>query len=339
MTRTLISDTEPIMATSSDTPENAPINVLRAYLELVRAPNIFTAMADVVMGFLFVHPSITSDQKLILAVLVGASSCLYAAGMVLNDVFDAEIDARERPTRPIPSGRTPLATARRLGWGLLIAGVTLGLMASWLFSLEVAGKEKIYAARVAAVSGCLAIAIVLYDAKLKGTAIGPIVMGLCRALNVLLGMSAAAHVLGPDNLLAAGAVGVYIAGVTWLARGETGTAGRRQLALATLVILAGIAALLALPGWVAAPAPLLIEEPTRWYLLIGILGAYTGMRCFYAVSAPEPDVVQSAVKHCILSLVILDAAICYVACDIRGAMIVIAFLIPTMLLGRWIYST
>ena len=31
--------------------------------------------------------------------------CLYAAGMVLNDAFDAELDARERPERPIPSGR------------------------------------------------------------------------------------------------------------------------------------------------------------------------------------------------------------------------------------------
>jgi hypothetical protein len=50
-------------------------------------------------------------------------------------------------------------------------------------------------------------------------------------------------------------------------------------------------------------------------------------------------VVQAVVKHCILSLVILDAAICYVTCDIRGAVIVIALLIPTMLLGRWIYST
>jgi 4-hydroxybenzoate polyprenyltransferase len=317
----------------------SPVEHLRAYLELVRAPNIFTAMADVVMGFLFVNPSMTSDQQLILAVLAGASSCLYAAGMALNDVFDAEIDARERPMRPIPSGRIPLATARRLGWGLLIAGVALGLAASWLFSLELVGKQQVYAARVGAVAVCLAIAIVLYDAKLKSTWIGPIVMGLCRALNVLLGMSAAAHALGPDNLLAAGAVGVYIAGVTWLARGETGAADRWQLTLATLVILAGIAALLVLPGWVAAPVPLLIQEPTRWYLLIGILGAFTGMRCFQTVAEPVPEVIRAAVRHCILSLVILDAAICYVACDIRGAVVVIAFLIPTMILGRWIYST
>jgi 4-hydroxybenzoate polyprenyltransferase len=221
----------------------------------------------------------------------------------------------------------------------LIAGIALGLAASLLFSLDLTGKQQVYAARVAAVAVCLAIAVVLYDAKLKGTWLGPIGMGLCRALNVLLGMSAAAHALGPGNWLAAGAVGVYIAGVTWLARGETGTASRWQLTLATLVILAGIGSLLVLPGWVAAPVPLLIQEPSRWYLLIGILGAFTGMRCFQTVAEPEPHVIQAAVKHCILSLVVLDAAICYVTCDIRGAIIVLAFLVPFVILGRWVYST
>ena len=37
--------------------------------------------------------------------LAGASSCLYLAGMALNDYADREVDAVERPARPIPSGR------------------------------------------------------------------------------------------------------------------------------------------------------------------------------------------------------------------------------------------
>jgi 4-hydroxybenzoate polyprenyltransferase len=44
-------------------------------------------------------------------VIVLASGCLYLAGIVFNDVFDRKVDARERPTRPIPSGVVPLGVA------------------------------------------------------------------------------------------------------------------------------------------------------------------------------------------------------------------------------------
>lgn len=318
------------MTTPADSSENRPpIEILRAYLELVRAPNIFTAMADVVMGFLFANPFMTSDQSLVLAVLAGASSCLYAAGVALNDVFDVEIDSRERPERPIPSGRIPLATARRLGWGLLVAGIVLAGAAAGL-----AGSPL-----TAAIGLLLAGCILFYDRILKRTPLGPFGMGACRMLNVLLGMSACLLPWGPGHWLAAGAIGVYIAGVTWLARGETGPGSRIQLTLATLVILAGIAILFVLPRWVENRIPLLDLEPHRWYLLIGILGAYTGLRCFQTVAEMEPDVIQAAVKHCILSLVVLDAAICYVVWDVQGTIAVILLLIPAMVLGRWVYST
>ena len=46
--------------------------------------------------------------------------------MVLNDVYDVETDARERPYRPIPSGRISLNKAQSLGYGLLLCGVGLG---------------------------------------------------------------------------------------------------------------------------------------------------------------------------------------------------------------------
>ncbi len=306
-----------------------PIESLRAYLELVRAPNLFTSMADVVMGYLFTHPFVTSDQGLVLAVLVAASTCFYGGGVVLNDVFDAEVDARERPERPIPSGRVPLSTARRLGWGLLAAGVVL------------AGAAAVLATslRTAAVSLLLATSIVLYDRYLKATPLGPINMGACRLLNVLLGMSAAALPWATGHWVAASAVGVYITGVTWLARGETGNASRIQLTLATFVILSGVGMLFMLPRWTENRVALLDLEPHRWYLLLGILGTYTGLRCFQTVAEPEPNVIRSAVRHCIFSLVILDAAICYVVGDLQGAVSVLVLLIPAVMLGRWIDSS
>ena len=95
----------------------------RSYLELMRLPNVFTAMADVAMGFLFVQPSDWQwdgwHDLWTLALLFAASSVLYMSGIVLNDVFDLEIDRRQRPERPLPSGRVSLWVARRLGWSLL----------------------------------------------------------------------------------------------------------------------------------------------------------------------------------------------------------------------------
>ena len=86
---------------------------MRAYLQLLRLPNVFTAMADMLLGFLFTHQTLEPWPQFVL--LLGSSSLLYLAGMVLNDYFDRDQDARERPLRPIPSGRVSAANARKLG--------------------------------------------------------------------------------------------------------------------------------------------------------------------------------------------------------------------------------
>src|SRR5947208_8717609 len=62
--------------------------------------------------------------------LIGATACLYAGGVVLNDFFDRDLDARERPERPLPSGRVPPAHAAALGTGLLIGGIALAFGAN-----------------------------------------------------------------------------------------------------------------------------------------------------------------------------------------------------------------
>ncbi len=106
-------------------------SAFRSYLELMRLPNVFTAVADVAMGFLFVQSSDWRwdpwHDSWTLALLIAASSLLYIAGVVLNDVFDLEIDRKERPERPLPSGRVPLWAARLLGWKLLVVGMLLGI--------------------------------------------------------------------------------------------------------------------------------------------------------------------------------------------------------------------
>jgi len=304
---------------------------LRAYLQLLRAPNLFTAMADVVMGFLFTHAAIGGGDASVFALLVAASTLVYAAGVVLNDVFDFAVDARERPERPLPSGQISLAAARRLGWALLLVGVAM----AWLAALLAAHL------RPGLVGTGLAACVVLYDAVLKRTPLGPVTMGACRLLNVLLGMSAAAGPWRDEHWLVAAAIGTYIAGVTWFARTEAGQSRRRHLVPATAVILGGISLLWVVPGRCDQTqlVSLLQDEPGRWTLLMAVLAAMIGFRCLRAVIEPVPYRVQMTVKQCILSLVILDAAACFVVRGIPGAVMVLVLLIPTVILGWWIEST
>jgi 4-hydroxybenzoate polyprenyltransferase len=301
---------------------------VRDYLELMRLPNVFTSMADAAMGFLFVRELAGAIDAWLLAILLASSSLLYIAGVVLNDVFDLEIDLRERPYRPLPSGRIPPSAARRLGWGLLFAGAASGWAAAFLIGNMLPG----------AIVVILVISILIYDAGLKFTAMGPVLMGACRMFNVLLGMSAAGA-FAAEHWAVAGAIGLYIAGVTWFARTETTRSARAHLALSTVVMMLGIALLSSLPHWSERINPLLQAEPQRWWLLMLILGVLIGWRCLRAVIEPGPAQVQAAVAQSILSLIILDAAACFAIRGVFWSAMILLLLLPAMLLGKWIELT
>ncbi len=317
---------------------SATTSRLLAYCRLFRLPNVFTAVADVAMGFLFVQ------QKLLpWAVFVGlvlSSALLYVAGMVLNDVYDVEQDRRERPHRPIPAGDIALPIARRLGFLLLLAGALCGWLAP-----QVASLDGVSLVRSGCVATVLAAAIVAYDAVLKRTPLAPAIMGICRFLNVLLGMSIGRTVAGPAylagfaayHLVAAAGIGVYIAGVTWFARTEAVTSRRSTLALATAVIAAGLGML----GWLyrVLPPHIPTMDEKYWFILVGLLAFTIVRRCSTAVANPTPHRVQLAVKNAIWSLIVLDAAVVLLVCPAMWALVVLALVIPTVLLGTWIEAT
>src|SRR5437868_13214814 len=108
----------------SEPPPHSARSAILPWLRLMRLPNVFTAVADVAMGYLFVQREVSDG--LVLGCLIAASAALYTAGMVFNDMFDREIDAKERPFRPIPSGQISLSSASKLGATLLAAGILLG---------------------------------------------------------------------------------------------------------------------------------------------------------------------------------------------------------------------
>lgn len=317
----------PVLETSPD----ARPSLLRSYLQLFRAPNVFTALADILLGFLITHFSLQPVGPLVLLLL--ASALLYTAGMVLNDVFDIRQDTRERPQRPLPSGRIGIGTAATLGFGFLIGGIIAG----WSASLA---TGQLYSGAVATL---LALCVLSYDMFLKRTPLGPLGMGACRLLNVLLGMSLLGAEWAPLHWLIATAIGIYIVGVTWFARTEAAVSSRWQLAGALLVMLVGIGALGGMPHASSFPTPLVsqvqIGNPGQWPFFIALLGATILWRPLVAVIQPTPPLVQAAVKQCILSLIVLDSIACFAIRGMGYSLLIVALLIPTLILGRWIYST
>ena len=299
---------------------------LLSYLQLFRAPNVFTALADVMMGYIITRGGI--EPPLLLGLLGVASALLYTAGMVLNDVFDVEQDARERPSRPIPSGRIPLGVARLLGIEMLVAGILVGWSVAWLAN----------DLRPGIVASLLALAVWLYDKVLKRTPLAPLVMGSCRFLNVLLGMSVAGVSWDAANYTIAGGIGLYIVGVTWFARGEAKEQNSQfALTAAFLVMLAGIGLLYWFPETSER-----FTMPSRWeYLWLAVAGLI-GWRAVRAIVAPKPAHIQLAIKHAIFGIFMLDAGVCLALGGRAGNIWPLAILLlamPAMALGRWVYST
>jgi hypothetical protein len=293
-----------------------------ALAQLVRLPNVFTAMADIVLGALACGAF--PGQAIPFVFVLIASCCFYMAGMVWNDFFDQEQDRRERPFRPLPSGKISPAAAAALGVSLMTAG---------LFCAFDADPSRWRALAVAII---LVAMILLYDAWLKRTWLGPVAMGSCRLLNVLLGLSIAPGEIGAWGVLLALSVGVYIAGVTWFARTEAQMSKQNVLLAAAGVMLAGLVLALAVPA-LAGETEQTTTSPLFPYLLVGF-SCSLAVPITSAVRNPTPRRVQAAVKRCVLGLILFDAVLATALAGIAGILLAV-LLIPAIYLGRWVYST
>src|SRR5512134_2811173 len=92
----------------------------KTLLELGRVSNLPTVISNVACGAVLGGGALLPGA---LAVTALSGALFYTGGMVLNDAFDADIDARERPERPIPSARATRGAVFRLGFALLAAGL------------------------------------------------------------------------------------------------------------------------------------------------------------------------------------------------------------------------
>jgi 4-hydroxybenzoate polyprenyltransferase len=302
---------------------------IRAYAELVRLPNVFTAIADVGIGILgtwgLADQHMPATWGFAVCALIVCSATLYSAGMVWNDVFDYSIDQRERPYRPLPSGRISRQHTIVFGFSLFLTALGLSCLAGF-------GREK-WSPLPLSIGFALVVAILAYDGWLKHTPAGPVAMGMCRFLNVLLGLSIWPGRLGAWSLCLAGPVGVYAAGITWFARTEASVSRRGELIGGALAMLGALLLALMVPEVLPTA-----RGSVFFRYLLALTGFWAGLAMWQAIETPTAERVQLAVKRAIFGIIGLDAAL---ATGLAGpiGLVLLLCLIPAALLGRWIYST
>ena len=295
-------------------------------LQLIRLPNVLTAAADSLAGWLLGGGSLGEAGRW--APLAIASMVLYAAGMALNDVFDAEIDRQERPGRPIPSGRV----SRSFAGGLGAIGLVVGPLVAWL--------SGSFTSLI--VAGVLAAVILAYDAGLKRTVLGPGVMGACRGLNLLLGLTHVPALGGPVTWLAAATYGLFVCGITWISRSET-ESGRTGNLLVGLTVqdlaLIGLMAAALQPGKYPNPLPGRPLIPLEGLLVLALVALAVNLAATRAIYQPVTAVIQKTVKTGILALVWIDVGLVAAVRGPQAAAAIAGLWVPAYLLGRWLYST
>jgi 4-hydroxybenzoate polyprenyltransferase len=263
---------------------------IMGFARLARPANLPTAAADILAGIAiclslkgFPIMEYFLENVSHIVTLILASVFLYAGGVVFNDVFDAKLDAIERPERAIPSGLISINEA--VIWGVLLMG--LGVF---------------FAFNVTFISGLLAVALVgailLYDAFAKNHSFfGPLVMGICRGLNLILGMSI---VNGLDLWWVSVVPVVYIFAITLISRGEVHGNNKNHIVLAgilyVLVVMSiGIVSLIKTES-IAILSPFLLVF--TFLIFRPLINAYR---------ENSPKNIKKAVMAGVLSLIVMDA--------------------------------
>jgi UbiA prenyltransferase family len=262
----------------------------KAFMQLMRPANIVTSVSDVlagiaISGFFFAY-LFNVNQILPVLLLCISTIGLYGGGVVFNDVFDAELDSIERPERSIPSGTVSIKEATALGIILLLIGIVSAFAYSFF-----SGSIAFF----------IAIAALVYDKWAKHHAvIGPINMGLCRGLNLLLGISIVTTALTQWWYIAFIPV-IYIASITMISRGEVHGGNKSLLYLASLlyVLVIGFILYFAIANKVEIIFPGILLLAFAWSIFNPLLKA---------IKEPIGRNIGKAVKAGVIGLILMNAS-------------------------------
>jgi len=281
-----------------------------AYLKLGRVSNLPTVWTNALAG-----ATLASGEgvgPIDLAWLAFAMSLAYTGGMFLNDAFDREIDAKERPERPIPKGEVSANEVFGLGYGMLALSA---LVVYWRAGLV-----------AACACGLLAGTIVLYDAWHKTNPLSPFVMAACRAL-VYVTCALGAGALSWDVLGGAGALFAYVVGLTFFAKYE-GKGEARKVWPLVLLALPFVQHLGDLSHGVVAPL-----------LFLGFLGLVGWAVSLVWTSAEKRAAVPQAIVTLIAGISLLDALALASKGHAFSAIVATSGFFATRATQRWVKGT
>ncbi|MEE2757004.1 MAG: UbiA family prenyltransferase [Myxococcota bacterium] len=298
---------------------------LRAFLELIRLPAVFTAPADVLMGIGLVglmNNGIASVAECTLMVV--SSLLVYSSGMAVNDLFDIRADTEFRPDRPLPSGRISKGHA-------------------WFFVLVCQSLAVAVAASVGQLSAFVVFGTILltylYNSPIKQTLFGPILMAGCRFGNFLIGFTLT---LTFDNALDTLSVIIvypclvfaHVLLLTWIARHES-----HGPITGIVKVLIGLQCLVGF-GPEFAAVNIIQQTPELAWLHLGLLGGlWLAPNLRYLGRQMEARDVRDCVMRGIMGIAVLNAAVLFTVGSPLLGLLVFCLIFPGKWVGRWFYAT
>lgn len=180
-------------------------NEIMPWLRLLRVQRLFMSIGDPLAGACLA--AVMARTELSFWTLLDVCFCsivITAFGMIQNDWCDIASDRRMHPDRPLPMRQIPVIAAAIVGLACVVVALCLAAISGH---------------RVFLVAIIMIVVASVYNFSIKKTLVGSAVgMGICRALNVMLGASLIG--ISPAVFVLMLAIGVYSGVLMSLWRGD-----------------------------------------------------------------------------------------------------------------------
>jgi heme O synthase-like polyprenyltransferase len=274
------------------------------------------------VGFsqLILFPEARVENLLLLTI---TSVLLYVVGIIINDYRDLELDRKERPDRPLPSGKISGRNALAFAF---IASILALILATFVSISSVL------------LTMILLITIVAYDCWLKNNILGYFTIALARVFNVVLGCSPGITILiSNQNDLARISVillstFLYVTAISYMSRIEVESSPKNsnfQISVVLLSVVPAILTFFTLMGFF------------KWDLFLSLV-IFIGMLIKSLVRnyrSSNPKVIKKIVRNLVLSIILLDSAFMSGTLGFAYGLSLLVLLIPALILSRRFYVT
>jgi len=297
---------------------------IRAYAELIRYPLVAVPIVATLPGIVLAAHETGWNWRAAVALLT--SQLGYFAGMIKNDYFHRETDARSNPLRPLPSGRIAPKHALRLASTLYAVCVGLGFLLGWR-------------------AGALVLVLIAishsYNAYLKQRGLwGSLVLPLGIALLVVFGAVGVSGEVPPLAWFAFGTVFLYDFG-THVASTFKDIDRDRQVGLTTTALQLGTRASLVvstgstLAAFVVALLPIALGVPPIYAIWVAIALVTTAITRLPLLRNPSERTGYRALEGAMAAGIVLFPALGATAMPLwMNAVLIGSLLLLTRVLFR-----